>query len=240
MPAMSGTLDFSGRVAVVTGAGAAGGLGRAHALVLAERGCRVVVNDVGLPFGADVPAAEQVAAEIRAAGGEAVADTHDVVTEAAAIVDTALEAFGGVDIVVNNAGIGASTPIGPDAADEWRRTIDISLFGSIAVTGAAWEHLARSGQGRVVMTSSNTAFGASGIDRLLLGEVGPPRAHPLAGGGGPPPGHRGERSPPGRLDPTRRRPPARPGRRAHGDPLPARGGGVVRGLALPSVVPGLG
>ncbi len=156
------TLDFSGRVAIVTGAGAAGGLGRAHALALAERGCRVVVNDLGLAFGTDVPAAEQVAAEIRAAGGEAVADTHDVVTEAAGIVATALEAFDGVDIVINNAGIGAGTPIGPDAPEQWRRTIDISLFGSIAVTGAAWEHLVRSGQGRVVMTSSNTSFGASG------------------------------------------------------------------------------
>ena len=183
MPAVPELLDLSGLVAVVTGAGAIGGLGRAHALLLAERGCRVVVNDVGLPFGADVPAAERVADEIRAAGGEAVADTHDVVTDAAGVVATALEAFGRLDIVVNNAGIGASTPIGPDAPAEWARTIDISLTGSIAVTGAAWPHLERSGAGRVVMTSSNTMFGAPrstaystaksamyGLTRSLAGE----------------------------------------------------------------------
>ena len=85
--------------------------------------------------------------------------------------------------MVNNAGIGASTPIGPDAPDEWRRTIDISLTGSIAVTGAAWPHLERSGSGRVVMTASNTMFGAArstaystaksamyGLTRSLAGE----------------------------------------------------------------------
>jgi NAD(P)-dependent dehydrogenase (short-subunit alcohol dehydrogenase family) len=159
---MSEPLSFAGRVALVTGAGAVGGLGRAHAVLLAERGCRVVVNDVGLPFGDDVPAAEQVVAEIRAAGGEAVADSNDVVTDAAAIVATAVESFGGVDIVVNNAGVGFSTPIGPDAAVEWRRTLDISVAGSIAVTGAAWPHLERSRSGRVVMTASNTMFGAPG------------------------------------------------------------------------------
>jgi NAD(P)-dependent dehydrogenase (short-subunit alcohol dehydrogenase family) len=154
-------LSFDGQVAVVTGAGAAGGLGRAHAVLLAERGCRVVVNDVGLPFGDDVPAAEQVAAEIRAAGGEAVADAHDVVSDGAAVVATAVEAFGGVDIVINNAGVGFSTPMGPDVVEQWRRTIEISLHGSLAVTGAAWPYLERSGNGRVVMTASNTVFGAT-------------------------------------------------------------------------------
>jgi len=174
-------LAFDGEVAVVTGA--AGGLGRAHALLLAERGCRVVVNDAAVPFRDDVPSAQAVVDEILAAGGEAVVDTHDVVDGAAALVATALETFGGIDIVINNAGIGASTPIGPDAASEWRRTIDISLFGSIAVTGAAWDHLARSGRGRVVMTSSNTSFGSThtaayssaksslyGLTRSLAGE----------------------------------------------------------------------
>jgi NAD(P)-dependent dehydrogenase (short-subunit alcohol dehydrogenase family) len=174
-------LRFDGSVAVVTGA--AGGLGRSHALLLAERGCRVVVNDAAVPFRDDVPSAQQVVDEIVAAGGEAVASDADVVDGAADIVASALDAFGAIDIVVNNAGIGASTPIGPHAADEWRRTIDISLFGSIAVTGAAWEHLARSGHGRVVMTSSNTSFGATrtaayssaksslyGLTRSLAGE----------------------------------------------------------------------
>lgn len=181
---MAEPLRFDGQVAVVTGA--AGGLGRAHALLLAERGCRVVVNDAAVPFCDDVPSGQRVVDEIVAAGGEAVVSTADVVDGAGDIVATALDAFGGVDIVINNAGIGASTPIGPDAADEWRRTIDISLFGSIAVTGAAWEHLARSGHGRVVMTSSNTSFGATrtaayssaksslyGLTRSLAGEGRP-------------------------------------------------------------------
>lgn len=181
---MAEPLRFDGQVAVVTGA--AGGLGRAHALLLAERGCRVVVNDAAVPFRDDVPSGQRVVDEIVAAGGEAVVSTADVVDGAGDIVATALDAFGGVDIVINNAGIGASTPIGPDAADEWRRTIDISLFGSIAVTGAAWEHLARSGHGRVVMTSSNTSFGATrtaayssaksslyGLTRSLAGEGRP-------------------------------------------------------------------
>jgi hypothetical protein len=143
----------------------------------------VVVNDVGTVFRGDVPAAEEVAAEIRAAGGEAVADTHDVVREAGQIVETALNAFGALDIVVNNAGIGASTPIGPEAVEQWRPTIDTNLVGSVAVTGAAWPHLGRSGSGRVVMTASNTSFGAPfssaystsksalfGLTRSLAGE----------------------------------------------------------------------
>jgi NAD(P)-dependent dehydrogenase (short-subunit alcohol dehydrogenase family) len=151
-------LAFTGQVAVVTGA--AGGLGRAHAVLLAERGCRVVVNDLGTPFGDDVPVAQAVVDEIVAAGGEAVADTHDVVTDGRAVVATALEAFGALDVVVNNAGIGAGTPIGPDAVEQWRATVDVTLAGSVAVTGAAWEHLQRSVAGRVVMTSSPAMFGA--------------------------------------------------------------------------------
>ncbi len=174
-------LNFDGEVAIVTGA--AGGLGRAHALALASRGCRVVVNDVGVPFRGDVPAAEQVVAEIRAAGGEAVADSHDVVTEAGLIVATALDTFGSLDVVVNNAGIATGTPIGPKAVEEWRPTLETTLQGSIAVTGAAWPHLEEATAGRVVMTASNTAFGAPqsaaystakssmyGLTRSLAGE----------------------------------------------------------------------
>ena len=152
-------LGFDGEVALITGA--AGGLGRAYALLLAERGCRVVVNDVGLRHGDDVPVAQQVADEITAAGGVAVADDHDVVREGRAVVAAALDAFGAVDIVINNAGIGAGSPIGPDAVEEWRPTIEATLQGSIAVTGAAWEHLVGGGGGRVVMTSSPAMFGAS-------------------------------------------------------------------------------
>ncbi len=155
------SLGFDGQVALITGAG--GGLGLAYARLLAERGCRVVVNDVGVGHSGDVPDAERVAARLQEAGGEVVADGHDVITDGAAVVATALEAFGAVDIVINNAGIGASPPIGPDSATAWRPTIDATLQGSIAVTTAAWSHLERSGRGRVVMTSSPAMFGGSVI-----------------------------------------------------------------------------
>lgn len=156
---MADPLGFDGQVAVVTGGG--GGLGRAYALLLAERGCRVVVNDVGLRHGEDVPVAASVVDEIVAAGGEAVADAHDAIVAGGAVVDTALSAFGQLDIVVNNAGIGAGSPIGPDAAEAWRPTLDATIQTSIAVTGAAWPHLEHSDAGRVVMTSSPAMFGAS-------------------------------------------------------------------------------
>lgn len=156
---MADELVFDGAVAVVTGAG--GGLGRAHARMLGERGCRVVVNDVGRPHGDDVPVAADVVAELRTVGIEAVADTHDAVTDGGAIIATALESFGAVDIVINNAGIGAGTPIGPDAVAEWGPTIDATLRSTIAVTGAAWPHLVERGGGRIVVTGSPAMFGAS-------------------------------------------------------------------------------
>ena len=99
-------LRFDKQVAVVTGAG--GGLGRAYALALAERGARVVVNDLGGSpdgIGASDTLAQAVVDELRAGGGEALADSHDVVSEGEAIVETALDAWGRIDVVVNNAGI---------------------------------------------------------------------------------------------------------------------------------------
>lgn len=98
-------MDFKGKVAIITGAG--GGLGRVYALSFAERGCKIVVNDLGgstTGDGSDSRAADKVVAEIKAMGGEAVAN-YDSVLEGAKLVDTAIKAFGRVDIVVNNAGI---------------------------------------------------------------------------------------------------------------------------------------
>lgn len=155
---MAEDIVFSGDVAVITGAG--GGLGRAYAFMLGERGCRVVVNDVGRPHGDNVPVAQSVVDELRAKGIEAVADDHNAITDGGAIIESALDAFGAVNIVINNAGIGAGSPIGPNSADEWRETIDATLQTSIAVTGAAWPHLIERG-GRIVMTGSPAMFGAS-------------------------------------------------------------------------------
>lgn len=156
---MADDIVFSGEVAVITGAG--GGLGRAYAHMLGERGCRIVVNDVGRPHGDDVPVAQGVVDELRTIGIEAVADDHDAIIDGRAIIDTAIDAFGAVDIVINNAGIGAGSPIGPGSAEQWRSTIDATLQSSIAVTGAAWPHLLERGGGRVVMTGSPAMFGAS-------------------------------------------------------------------------------
>lgn len=152
-------LTFDGEVAVITGAG--GGLGRAYAFALAERGCRIVVNDVGHAHAGDVPTAQAVVDGLRSAGHVAVADSHDVITEGGGVIDTAVREFGGVDIVINNAGIGSGSPIGPESAEQWRATIDATLQGSIAVTGAAWPHLVEGGGGRIVMTGSPAMFGAS-------------------------------------------------------------------------------
>ena len=219
-------LGFDGRVAIVTGAG--GGLGRAHALMLAERGCRVVVNDVGLPHGDDVPVADVVVAEIIAGGGEAVADTNDVVSEGAGVVATAVAAFGGVDIVVNNAGIGAGGPIGPGAAEAWRPTIDITLQGSIAVTAAAWPHLVgvrfRTGRDDLLGGHVRRVEHAA----VLGGEVGALRPDPFAGRTGPPGRHRRQRRPAVRLHPAHPVPPPGPHGRDVPRSLPSGSGVVVR------------
>lgn len=153
-------LRFDDTVAIVTGAG--GGLGRAYALELARRGARVVVNDLAVPIGlAAAPVAATVVAEIRAAGGEAVADAHDV-RDGAGVVATAVDTYGHVDVVINNAGVAGGGPLlGGDPAS-WDRTIATTLHGSIAVTRAAWPHLVAGKSSCVVMTSSNASFGGAG------------------------------------------------------------------------------
>jgi NAD(P)-dependent dehydrogenase (short-subunit alcohol dehydrogenase family) len=153
-------LSFEGKVAVVTGGGR--GLGRAHARLLAARGCQVVVNDPG-PNSAGAPSREdpagEVVREIEAAGGRAVADRHSVVGEAEAVVRAAIEAFGRLDIVVNSAGTlngGLLADLSPEA---WWAVADVHYRGTVDVTRAAWPHLAKSGAGRVVNTASTGMFG---------------------------------------------------------------------------------
>ena len=176
---MAADIGFDGRVAIVTGAG--GGLGREHALLLASRGARVVVNDVGGSVsgeGGDAGPAQRVVDEIVAAGGEAAADTHSVATPEGgeAIVATALEQFGQLDIVVNNAGIlrdKSFQNMGPDLLGP---VLDVHLKGAFYVTRPAWVHMRERGYGRIINTSSNSGilgnFGQSNYGAAKMGLVG--------------------------------------------------------------------
>lgn len=140
-------LDFKDRVAIVTGAGQ--GMGKTHALTLASRGARVVVNDV-------VEAnAQTVVQEITDAGGTAVIDAHDVVADAEGIVTTALDSFGQLDIVVANAGILRVGLFGEQPMEEFWKVFDVSFKGTVDLAHAAWPHLITSGTGRLVLVSSS-------------------------------------------------------------------------------------
>lgn len=157
-------ISFTNQVAVVTGAGR--GLGRSHALDLARRGAKVVVNDVGrglLGDGGSEEPAEQVVAEIRSVGGQAVSNFDDVSDPAGAqaIVNTAVEAFGRIDVLVNNAGHGYLAPMGELDLDKTRRIIEVHLLGSIYTTNAAWPLMKQQGYGRVVLTTSGAGRGAA-------------------------------------------------------------------------------
>ncbi len=169
-------LRFDGRVAIVTGAG--GGLGRQHALLLASRGARVVVNDVGGSVtgeGTDSGPAETVAREIRDRGGEAVADTHSVATPdgGQAIVQTALDAYGRIDVVVNNAGILRDTPFHDMTPELLEPVIDVHLKGACHVTRPAWKAMQAQGYGRVVNTTSAAGIlGTAGKSNYAAAKTG--------------------------------------------------------------------
>ena len=154
-------LRFDGRVAIVTGAGR--GLGREYALMLAARGAKVVVNDFACaPDGspAQENPADDVVREIEQAGGTAVASKNSVTDNAAAIVDDAISAFGQLDILVNNAGISGGGWFAEIPPADWKRMIDTHLDGTVAMSRAAWPHLAKQGAGRIINSSSNASFGA--------------------------------------------------------------------------------
>jgi NAD(P)-dependent dehydrogenase (short-subunit alcohol dehydrogenase family) len=158
-------MRFDSRVALVTGAG--NGLGRAYAHLLGARGARVVVNDVGAGLDgsgtSDIPATK-VADEIRAAGGDAVPDAHSVADQdgATAAVQTAIDAFGRIDIVVNNAGYGFSCPFAQYPTDKFRRLVDVSFMGTVWISQAAWPHMQKARYGRIVNTSSASVYGLPG------------------------------------------------------------------------------
>jgi NAD(P)-dependent dehydrogenase (short-subunit alcohol dehydrogenase family) len=156
-------LRFDGRVAIVTGAGANPSLGRSYALLLAARGAKVVVNDIGVTEddGIDPSRAQTVADEIVRAGGEAVADTHSVAEEdsAAAIVETAFERWGRVDVVINNAGHSRWAQIDELSSDDLRAVLGVHLLGTIWTTRAAWPHMRAAGYGRIVNIASVSFLG---------------------------------------------------------------------------------
>src|SRR5580693_7943303 len=166
-------LRFDGKVAIVTGAG--GGLGRSHALLLASRGAKVVVNDLGGSFtgeGKSAGAADKVVAEIKEKGGEAVAN-YNSVEDGDQIVKTAIDTWGKVDIVVNNAGILRDVSFAKMTQADWDLVYKVHVLGTFKVTHAAWPYMRDAGYGRIINTSSAAGiygnFGQANYSMAKLG-----------------------------------------------------------------------
>ncbi|KQW64688.1 SDR family NAD(P)-dependent oxidoreductase [Variovorax sp. Root411] len=175
----SSSIDFKGRVAIVTGAG--GGLGRQHALALAARGAKVVVNDLGGArdgSGGSVSAAQAVVDEIKAAGGEAIANGASVTDFEAvqAMVQQAVDAWGRVDILVNNAGILRDKSFAKMELADFKLVVDVHLMGAVNCTKAVWALMNEQKYGRIVMTTSSSGlygnFGQSNYGAAKLALVG--------------------------------------------------------------------
>ena len=174
-------LDFKGRVAIVTGAG--GGLGRQHALALAARGARVLVNDLGggvdgrVADGAVSPA-QAVVDEIRSRGGEAIASSASVTdfTAVQAMVQQAVDQWGRVDVLVNNAGILRDKSFAKMELADFRLVLDVHLMGAVHCSKAVWPHMVRQKRGRIVMTTSSSGlygnFGQSNYGAAKMALVG--------------------------------------------------------------------
>jgi NAD(P)-dependent dehydrogenase (short-subunit alcohol dehydrogenase family) len=155
------SIDFKGRVAIVTGAG--GGLGKQHALALAARGAKVVVNDLGGDVhgvGGSVSAAQAVVDEIRAAGGEAIVNGASVTDFAAvqAMVQQTMDTWGRVDILVNNAGILRDKSFAKMDLADFRLVVDVHLMGAVHCTKAVWPIMQAQNYGRIVMTTSSSGL----------------------------------------------------------------------------------
>jgi NAD(P)-dependent dehydrogenase (short-subunit alcohol dehydrogenase family) len=173
------TMRFDGRVAIVTGAG--GGLGRQHALALAARGAKVLVNDLGGTIdgnGGTPKAAQAVVDEIRAAGGEAIANGASVTDPQAvqAMVEQALTAWGRIDILVNNAGILRDKSFAKMTLDDFRLVVEVHLMGAVNCTKAVWETMRAQNYGRIVMTTSSSGlygnFGQANYGAAKMALVG--------------------------------------------------------------------
>ena len=172
-------IRFDGKVAIVTGAG--GGLGREHALALAARGARVVVNDLGVARdgeGASASPAQSVVAEIVASGGEAIANGASVTDAVAvqAMVDEAVAKWGSVDILVNNAGVLRDKSFAKMTLEDFRFVVDVHLMGAVNCTKAVWDGMRERNYGRIVMTTSSSGlygnFGQANYGAAKMALVG--------------------------------------------------------------------
>lgn len=170
------SLRFDNQVAIVTGAG--GALGKAYALLLASRGAAVVVNDLGVPMkgeSSDNRPAELVVQEIKKAGGRAIAN-YNSVEDGDKIVQAAIDAFGRIDIVINNAGILRDTSFNKMTDAEWDIIQRIHVNGAYKVTKAAWPHMLKQKYGRIIMTASAAGiygnFGQANYSAAKLALVG--------------------------------------------------------------------
>jgi len=173
------SIRYDGKVAIVTGSG--GGLGRCHAIELAKRGAKVVVNDLGGSVdgsGAGSEAAQAVVAEIAAAGGEAIANGANVAkyNEVEAMVKQAMDKWGRVDILVNNAGILRDKSFQKGSLEDFRLVLDVHLMGSVNCTKACWEIMREQSYGRVVVTTSSSGlygnFGQTNYGSAKMGVIG--------------------------------------------------------------------
>lgn len=180
------TLKFDGKVALVTGAG--GGLGRVYALSFASRGAKVVVNDLGGSTkgeGQSSAAADKVVEEIKAMGGTAVAN-YDSVVDGEKIVQTAIDSFGRVDIIINNAGILRDVSFSRMRESDWDTIFQVHVKGAYAVTKAAWPHMMKQKYGRIINTASAAGiygnFGQVNYSAAKLGLLGMSNALALEGG----------------------------------------------------------
>jgi len=172
-------IEFTGRVAIITGAG--GGLGRHHAIELAKRGAKVVINDLGGSrdgVGSSPSAADHVVEEIKALGGEAVPNYNNVATQEGGehIVQTAIDAFGKIDILINNAGILLDSTFVKMDEKKWDVVVDVHLKGTFCVTKPAFLHMVKQSYGRIIMTTSGSGlfgnFGQTNYSSAKMGVVG--------------------------------------------------------------------